>query len=133
MTIEALASDIRQIERAVGIGVTAMAIGYHRFLAVRMSMTVRAFGKRIFVFNHAWRIGMINLVAEGTFLLMTMPFTLQELEYPYMALRALFHSQWLNVLIEERRPGRYFFDLGGHVNTVQLPGLGQWAHYGTGE
>jgi hypothetical protein len=117
-----ITGDIGQIQRAMGIGMAIVAINHERLLAMRVTVTGNAFGQGIFVAYPAGGIGVINLMAEGTYLLMPMALSLQQLEHADMTLSALLHLQWFYGLVIQGRTRWYRFDLSGQSHLGQ-PGL----------
>jgi len=101
MAVDAhISGDIGQVQRTVGIGVAVMAVGNQRFFAVRMAMTVRALRNCVCVWHLTGGICMINFVAKGAGLLMTLALAFPAFEDRDMTLGALLDGQRLNLLVK---------------------------------
>ncbi len=112
MTVHAhITGDSGQIQRAVGVGMTIVAINHEGLVAVWMTVAGNAFGQSFFVCYPAWGVSVIDLVAEGTYLLVTMALGLQKFENSNMTLSALLHLQRFYSLVIQGWPRRYCFDL----------------------
>ncbi len=117
-----ITSDIGQIQRAVSIGMAIVAVNHERFVAVWVTMTGNTFWQGILVAYPAGGVCVVYFMTEGTYFLMTMPLSLQQLENSNMTLSALLHLQWFNGLVIQSRPRRYCFNLSGQSHLGQ-PGL----------
>ncbi len=123
MAVDAhITGDIGQIQRAVSIGMTIVAVNHERLVTVWMTVTGNTFRQGILVAYPAGGVSVINLMTEGTRLLMTMTLGLQKLENSNMTLSALPHLQWFNGLVIQSWPRWYCFDLSGQSHLGQ-PGL----------
>lgn len=121
MTVEAhITGDIGQIQRAVGVGMTIAAINHEGLVAVWMTVTGNAFGQGFLVCYPAGGVSVIDLMAEGTYLLVTMALGLQKFENSNMALSTLLHLQRLYRLVIQGRPRRYCFDLSSQSHLGQF-------------
>lgn len=107
-----------QIKWGMGVRVAIVADLHILFCPMRCSVAVGTLRQRIGVLHLARGVGVINLMTEGAFLLMTVARGLQLVEDRDVALGTLLHRQGLHRLIKECRTGRNLFDLVGQIDLA---------------
>jgi len=81
-------------------------------------MTVFAFGDRVFIFDLAGCVCVVDLVTKGADQLMSAALALQTAEDGGVTLGALLHGQRLYFLVIESRPRRYRSYVRQEINFV---------------